>query len=224
MPRNLTIPAAIVFGGLILAVAVFSLIAPSTSKAPTGTGDVSLVRPVGSTDHILGNPAAKVMIIEYSDFDCTYCKDFDATLHEVIANAGANGSVAWVYRQFPLAELYPNAMKHAQAAECAALAGGNDAFWRFASELFKNQPADPTRYGQYAKAAGVPGDAFASCYESAQSTVDARIIADRENALAIDAQGAPYSVILVEGKTPIVMNGAYSYDAVKALIDQALER
>lgn len=221
MHRNLTIPIAIILGGFIVAIAVYFAVAPRT-LAPTGIGNPSLVRPVGSADHILGSPTAPVKIVEYSDFDCTFCKDFDETLHQIIANEGADGSVAWVYRQFPLTEIHPDAMKNAEAAECAAIAGGNDAFWKFAGELFKNQPADGAKYGQYALNAGVPGAAFSSCYTDAAAAVDARIAADRENALAVGAQGTPYSLILVDGKTPVVMNGAYSYDAVKALIDQAL--
>lgn len=162
------------------------------------------------------------MIVEYSDFDCEYCKDFHNTLHQVIANAGANGKVAWVFREFPLTEIHPNALPHARAAECIAKVVGNDTFWKFANALFANQPVEPAHYGSLAQAAGVSGDAFAACYADAAASVDARIMADRENALAVGAQGTPYSLILVAGKPPVVMEGAYSYDAVKQLVDQAL--
>ena len=222
MNRTLTIPAAIVAGGIILAIAVYFAFAPSAPVSPTGTGDPALVRPVSGNDHIFGNPAAPVKIIEYSDYDCAYCKDFDATLRQVIATDGANGSVAWVFRNFPLTELHTDAQKTAEAAECAAQAGGNEAYWKFAALLFENQPADPTEFGAYAKAAGVPGQAFASCYADAATLVDARIASDSENALQVGAQGTPYSVIVAPGKTPIVMNGAYSYDAVRALLKDAL--
>lgn len=220
MKSSLTIPTAIALGGIIIAGALYV----SMPKASlTATGDSALVRAVGASDHILGNPAAPVMIIEYSDFDCTYCKDFNETLHQIIANEGARGKVAWVFRQFPLSELHPNAFAHARAAECIAATAGNDAFWKFAAALFRNQPVDPTRYSAIASSLGITGDAFATCYASAATTVDARITADRQNAFDIGAEGTPYSLILVKGKTPIIMNGGYPYDAVQQLVKQALE-
>jgi protein-disulfide isomerase len=223
MKSSTTIPLAIVCGGIIVALAVYVSIPRHESSTSSGAGNPALVRPVGPTDHILGNPTAKVMIVEYADFDCEYCKGFDDTLHQVVAQEGLNGNVAWVYREFPLTEIHPDAMTNSEAAECIAATAGNDAFWQYADTLFKNQPADPSQYGTYAHDIGISGNSFATCFANASTTVDARIIADRQNALDIGAQGTPYSLILVAGKPPVVMDGAYSYDAVKALVDQAMQ-
>lgn len=219
MVKSLTIPIAIVIGGIIVAVAVY---ASMPKRVATDTGNPALVRPVDTSDHILGNPAAKVMIVEYSDFDCAFCKGFSETLHKIIANEGANGDVAWVFREFPLIEIHPNALSHARAAECVARVAGNDTFWKFETALFANQPVDSANYGTLAKAVGISGDAFATCFANAEATIDARIMADRQNALAMGAQGTPYSLILVAGKPPVVIDGAASYDAVKELIERAL--
>lgn len=213
------IPIAIVLGGIILAVAVYVSIPKVVHKA---VGDPSLVRPVSSSDHILGNPAAKVTIVEYTDFQCDFCKGFHDTIHQVLATEGTTGQVAWVLRQFPLTEIHADAMQHALASECVAQVAGNDTFWKFADQLFSNQPVDPSEYGTLAANAGVSGTAFASCYASASTTLTARIMADRKNALDVGAQGTPYSLLLVDGKAPIVMDGAYSYDAAKQLVDEAL--
>lgn len=221
MKSSLTIPIAIILGGIVVAGAVYlTLRSPSTNSE---TGNPELVRPVTSSDHILGNPAAPVVIVEYSDFDCNYCRGFHETLRQIIANEGAEGEVAWVFRQFPLIEIHPNAFSHARASECIAQVAGNDAFWKFIDILFANQPVDPANYGTLASSAGISGDAFATCFANASSTIDARINADRQNALDIGAKGTPYSLILVKGRTPVVLNGAYSYDAAKQLIDKALE-
>ena len=216
-----TIPLAILFGGIIIALAVYLSMAGSPSTGPS-TGNPALVRPVGSQDHILGNPAAPIKVVEYSDFDCAYCKDFHLAMYDVIANAGTNGKIAWVFREFPLTELHPNAFKHAEAAECVAEAGGNDAFWRFAVALFSSQPVEPALYGGLAAKAGAPSAAFTACYIDAAAQVDARITADRQNALDSGATGAPYSLIVVEGKPPIVMDGAYTADAIQLILDQVL--
>ncbi|MFA5942460.1 MAG: thioredoxin domain-containing protein [Candidatus Paceibacterota bacterium] len=220
MKSSFAIPVAIILGGIVVAGAVyFSLKKPAV---PQGTGDPTLVRPVSSQDHILGNPAAPVMIVEYTDFDCGFCKDFDETLRQIIANEGATGEVAWVHREFPLIEIHPNAFSHARAAECAAEVAGNDAFWRFTEALFAAQPINPSNYGTIAASVGISDNAFAICLASASSTIDARITADRQNAFALGAEGTPYSLILVQGRSPVVMAGAYPYDAVKQLIDDAL--
>lgn len=221
MKSSLTVPFAIVVGGGIIALAVYMSV-PKTSLTNSSVGNPSLVRSVDASDHILGNPAAKVKIIEYTDFDCSYCKDFNDTLHQIIVNEGIQGDVAWVLREFPLTEIHPNALKHAEAAECVAQVAGNAAFWRFEDTLFSNQPIAPTQYGTYAKSIGISGDPFATCFAHAAKTVDARIAVDRQNALDIGAQGTPYSLIVVAGKPPIVMNGGYPYDVVKQLVDQAL--
>lgn len=225
MKSSYTIPAAIVFGGIIIAVAVYV----SVPKTPSASlGNTALVRPVSVSDHIFGNPAAPVMIVEYADFDCEFCKGFHDTLHQVIANEGANGQVAWVFREFPLTEIHPNSFALARAAECAATVAGtsavanNDAFWRFANALYSNQPVDPSSLGTVASSVGISGNAFATCYANATPALDARIASDRQNALDVGATGAPFSVILTNGKNPIVMNGAYPYNAVKQLVDQAL--
>ncbi len=205
----------------MIAIAVY--VAMPKKQSPSSDGiNAALVRPVSATDHILGNPAAKVMIVEYSDFDCSYCKTFNDTLHQIIVDDGTQGQVAWVFREFPLTEIHPNALKHAEAAECAAVVAGNTAFWNFGDTLFSNQPVDPSHYGSYAQSIGINTDAFATCFANAGETVDARIQADRQNALDMGAQGTPYSLILVPGQAPIVMNGGYSYEAVKQLVDQAL--
>lgn len=221
MKTSLAIPIAIIVGGVIVAGAVYA----SLPKAPSrGAGDVSLVRPVDTSDHILGNPAANVMIIEYSDFDCTYCKGFHDTLHQIIANKGAGGEVAWVFRHFPLSEIHPNALSHARAAECAAQVAGGDAFWKFSNALFKNQPASPARYGEIAASVGLTDDAFATCYANVPAALDARITKDRQNALLMSAGGTPFSIILTDGANPVVMDGAYPYDAVQRLVDEALTK
>jgi len=208
-------------GGILIAITVYL----SIPKQPAmSSGNPALVRPVDASDHILGNPAAKVMIIEYADFDCEYCVGLNTALHQIIANEGTNGDVALVYREFPLIEIHPNAMRHAEAAECVAKTAGNDAFWKFMNTLFEHQPVDPLSYGTLAASIGVSGDAFATCFANAATTVDARIQDDRQNAFDIGATGTPYSLIVVTGKPPVVMAGAYPYAAIKQLVDEALTR
>lgn len=218
------VPIAIILGGAIIAFAVYVNVRGEGPPQTPGKGNPALVRPVGPADHILGSPLAPVKIIVYSDFDCDYCRSFHQAMRVVIANAGTDGDVAWVHRQFPLTELHPNAFKHAQAAECVAQVGGNEAFWKFADSLFTKQPVDPRDYGSLAQAAGVPGTAFATCYSKVPQEIDERIMADRQNALDTGSIGTPYSILLAPGKQPVVMDGAYTVAAIELLIQQALQK
>ncbi len=94
------------------------------------------IRPVSpQRDHIYGNPGAEVSLIEYSDFECPFCKRFHVTAKEVVDSY--DGRVNWVYRHFPLAFHNPGAQKQAEASECANALGGNEAFWRYADKIYE---------------------------------------------------------------------------------------
>ena len=123
---SIAIPAAIVIGfGLIAAAILFSgsrtaapVVAQNGTTPPVTTKAV--VRPVDSTDFVRGNPNAPIMVIEYSDYDCPFCKQFNDTMTQIMNDYGVTGKVAWVYRQFPIVQLHPNAPKISQAAFCVA--------------------------------------------------------------------------------------------------------
>lgn len=220
MSSSRTLPIAIVVSGVIIALAVYL----STPHRATVVSDPTLMRPVSAADHIFGNPAAPVIIVEYSDFDCDFCKGFHETLHQLIATEGGEGSVAWVYRHFPLTEIHPTALARARAAECAGAVGDATAFWHFADQLYARQPLEGTSYGEIAASIGLPGEAFATCYADASGTLNARIEADRENALAMGAQGTPFSLIIAKGHAPVVIDGAASYSDLTTLIDQLVRQ
>ncbi len=96
---------------------------------------------------ILGNEKAKVTIVEFSDFQCPYCKRFaDNSLSQIKKDYIDTGKVKLYYREFPLTNIHPNAEIAAEAAECANEQGK---FWQFHDQLFSRQdtwstlPAQP---------------------------------------------------------------------------------
>lgn len=92
------------------------------------------IKPITSSDHIFGNPAAPLKIVEFSDLECPFCQKFHPTLKQLVNDY--NGEVAWVYRHFPLESIHPSARPAAEASECVASLGGNDAFWQYLDLLF----------------------------------------------------------------------------------------
>jgi protein-disulfide isomerase len=84
-------------------------------------------------DYIRGANSAAYSLIEYSDFECPFCKKFHYTAQQFIDD---NADVNWVYRHFPLEFHNPLARLEAEAAECAGGLAGVDAFWAFSDEIF----------------------------------------------------------------------------------------
>ncbi len=82
-------------------------------------------------DHLMGNPNAPIMVIEYSDLECPYCKRFGETMKEVVAES--NGNVGWVYRHWVV---HQGALPKAAASECVAELKGEDAFWKYLDLVF----------------------------------------------------------------------------------------
>lgn len=100
------------------------------------------IRGLQPDDHILGNPDAEIIIVEYSDAECPFCKSFHLTLHQVVDQY--QGKVAWVYRHWPIPQLHPKAPKEAEAFECAGALGGNDMFWKYADKVLETTRSNNT--------------------------------------------------------------------------------
>ena len=98
-------------------------------------GKKSVVTPPSDNEHIIGKADAPIVLIEYSDFQCPYCQMIHGDLKKIVAES--NGTIAWVYRNFPLYQIHPQATPAANAAECIAEQLGNNGFWQFANTIFE---------------------------------------------------------------------------------------
>lgn len=183
------------------------------------------VRPVAKErDHIRGNPDAPVTLVEYSDFECPFCKRFHLTVKQVMDEF--KGKVRWVYRHFPLDELHPvKARREAVASECAAEIGGNDAFWKFADRFYELTPSNNRTdidkvLPQIAREIGLDKAKFESCLASSRH--DRRVQEDFESAAASGGRGTPWSIVVSKSGKTYPLSGAQPYAAVKQLIDLAL--
>ena len=223
---SLTVPLAIVVGFAMIAIAIFFTGGSSNSDTPAeitqgaNPSTAQTIRSVSEDDYILGNPNAPIVMIEYSDYDCPFCKQFHATMHQILDEYGVTGRLAWVYRQFPLIDLHPNAPAIAEAALCVGDLGGNTAFWTFSDTVFESREevefTNITKLPEFAAAAGVERMAFMDCVTSDRMLDDLK--ADMADGLAAGAQGTPYTVIQV-GNQQAVVNGAQPYDVVKGIVE-----
>ena len=187
------------------------------------------VKPVNAGDHIRGGVNAAVKVIEFSDFECPFCKSFHATMKQVMGDYEKDGKVAWVYRHFPLDQIHSKARKEAQAAECAAEQGGNKAFWAYADRLFEIAPSnnrlDLAQLPIVAKDTGLDQAKFETCLQGDQrgGKFAAHIEANEQDAMASGGTGTPYSLVINSKGHIFPVNGAMPADAVKAIINAALK-
>lgn len=225
----MAIPVAIVVGFGLIAMAIYFGSGRDATYAPAAapeerTGNLSLLAPITADDHIRGNPNAPLMIVEYSDFDCPFCRSFHLTMQKIMDEYGPGGQVAWVYRHFPLTSLHPSAAHIAEASECVAELGGNEAFWTFSDSVFMergtNELTNIARLPEFAAAAGVDEAAFSACLESGRH--GATVQADFDNAVAIGGRGTPHSIIVVGDQKLEITGGAQPYEVVKQMIDGML--
>lgn len=120
-------------------------------------------------DHIYGDPKAPLTLIEYSDFECPYCKRFHTTAKALVDRS--NGKINWVYRHYPLPSHNPGAQKQAEASECAAALGGNDAFWRYTNTIYQRTRSGGKGFAidalvPLAVELGLPEQPFRECLDS----------------------------------------------------------
>lgn len=215
------LPGAIIFAGIILAVAIF------VTQHHIGTntnGNPKAALPVSTNDHVLGKPTAPIVVIEYADIDSPYAKDFQQVMEEVMQKYGSNGNVAWVFRHFPFASDDPNAEEHAEAAECVAAEGGSDGFFGFIDAMQAAAPGDnifdPKGYDTLVQNLGLSTGSFDTCLTA--HTYKKAVQTDYDNAIAVGATGSPYSIIEIKGQAPIVIAGSVPYSTMEKIIDTAL--
>lgn len=238
---TLSTPAAIILAGAIIAGAIYlgQTARVKTTSTPGGSGatDTSSnttapqaperaltadnVPQITDRDHIRGNPEANLVLIEYSDLECPFCKSFHPTAQRVLKEYA--DEVMWVYRHFPLS-FHANAQKEAEAAECAHAQGGNEKFWEYVDAIFERTTSNGTGFAldklrPLAEELGLDGDKFQECLDSgkyAQHVKD-----DMAGGEAAGVTGTPGNIILNRktGKTRLIP-GAVPFETIRSAIEE----
>lgn len=191
-------PTAVIIGSIIIAVAVFFSNGGSLKKELTPEElhekQVSAMLEIQEDDYVRGNKDAEIIVYEYSDIDCPYCREFHKTMKEAVAQ---NDNVAWVYRHFPLDSLHPLARQKAEAVECIGSIGGEEAFWGSLDTMFEDESFhnvfDIEKISALGETFGVSSDALQQCISD--NTFSEKIMTQQSQATDAGAQGTPYSII-----------------------------
>ena len=191
----------------------------AAAPAPVAATGDQVFNVVHRPANTVGNDTAPVTIVEYSDFECGYCRSFyNTTLQQVINDYVKTGKVKISYKHFPF--LADSSLPKAMLSECAAEQGK---FWQMHNALFggripKADEASMNKQAmQLAAEFGMNGARFGDCLANPQ--VRQRVLDDASEGQKVGVRGTP--TFLINGK-PLV--GAQPYAAFRLAIEQAQTR
>ncbi len=196
------------------------------AQIPTQSTAPQVFRVSLDDDPVKGNPNAPVTVVEFSDFQCPFClRFFQQTLPLIEKNYIDTGKIKFIYKDFPLDSIHPNARPAHIAAECADEQGK---FWEYHDLLFQNQAKWQGLASsklqkiltKYAANLGLQGASFESCMQS-QEIAD-EVHADFLQAAQYGATGTPTFFIGNEKIGFIKLVGAQPYAVFQGMIDNQL--
>ena len=148
-----------------------------------------------------GPDNAKIVIVEFSDFQCPFCRRFHDETYQALLDAYP-GQIRFVYRNLPLTSIHPNAMPAAVASLCA---NDQNAYWDFLEKLFGCETLVEASYIRYATDLSLDLDTFTACLSSGSH--DEFIQKDMDFALGLGVQSTPTFFInglAIVGAQPLV--------------------
>lgn len=187
-------------------------------------GSADQVEKLRQEDHVRGDRNARVLLIEYSDLECPFCKQFHPTANQIVDEY--KGQAAWIYRHFPLDQIHSQADKEAEAVECANELGGNDGFWKLTDKIFEvtasNNSLNLDDLPKLAGDVGLNQSAFRTCLDSGKYAD--HVESDYQSGIKASVDGTPGNILLdtKTGETKLIP-GALPFEQFKIEIDAMLK-
>jgi protein-disulfide isomerase len=148
--------------------------------------------PVNKTDHVFGNPIAPFELVEYGDYQCSYCGHAYQVVKDVLQQMKSD--IKFVFRNFPLSKIHPHSFMAAVATEAAGLQGK---FWEMHDIIFENQRTlDAEKILFFAETLDLDLDRFKNDIQQ-QSIID-KIENDFESGIRSGVNGTP--TFFINGK------------------------
>jgi len=159
----------------------------------------------------IGPEDAPITIIEFSDYQCPYCRRWHEEVYQPLLNAYP-GKIRLVYRQFPLTSIHPDAFSAAEASMCA---NEQNAYWQFHDKLFSDSSLGSGVYKEYAQQLGLDMTAFESCLTDHK--YQEAVQSDLDFAVNLGVRSTP--TFFING---LAIVGAQPLDIFKQVIDKEL--
>ena len=172
-----------------------------------------------------GRADAKVTMIEFSDFQCPFCgRHVRETMPQIDRDYIQTGKVRYVFRDFPIDSLHPQAPKAHEAVNCA---GDQGKYWEMWERLFANpRQLSPAELVEHGRAVGADPIRLKQCLDTGRHA--AAVSASVQEAVGLGATGTPiiFFGLTEPGSNTVkavrVLRGAYPYDRFKQTIDALL--
>lgn len=182
------------------------------AQSPSGTNLADIQRyeiPIDADDPVFGPADAPITIVEFADFQCPYCvRHFEQTYPLILEQYGEQ--VRFVFKNYPLRSIHPDADAAAQAAECAQEQG---MFWEYHDLLFGGALGlGREAYAGYADQLGLDTDALLACLDEGRYAESV----ERDYALGQQLGVSSTPTFFING---IAMVGAYPINAFQTVID-----
>lgn len=210
-------PFVLLFTQITLAPVIVPML---TGQNQDGTPMVEGKEVVLDNNRFRGDKDAKIVLVEFSDYECPFCARFHNGPKNVVANSG--GEVAWAWKHFPLG-FHPQAEPTAIAAECVNKLAGNDAFWSFTDTMMSNYDKlnDNLRTTE-ANKLGIATATFNTCLKDPEM----KAIVDENLSLgaSFGVNGTPNTLVVLNegGKYTVLesINGALPEGTVQSIVDK----
>jgi protein-disulfide isomerase len=174
---------------------------------------VALAPPKAKVDvgeaQVLGPKSAKVVLVEFADYECPYCQKVAPDVKKLKDEYGDR--IAFTYKDFPL----PNHSRAEKAAEAVRCASKQNKFWEFHDELFHSKELDVDQLKAQARALQLDSAQFDKCLDSGEQA--AAVAKDKKEGLRLGISGTPS--FFINGH---YLSGALDYAGLRDVIEQQL--
>ena len=221
------IAVACIFCGVLMVNMINGETIPVLDETPQKQTEIAKKQPlsvfIDNASPVLGNPNAPITVVEFGDYQCTFCsKFFHETENTIVTNYVKTGKVKILFKDFII--LGQDSINAANAAHCA---NDQKLFWEYHSMLYNNWDGEDTGWAnlehlhEFANTLGLNMDIFSSCMSDLKWN-------ELVNLSSIDGQklgvtGTPTFFVIDQNNDVVKITGAQRYDVFKQVFDSVLE-
>ena len=221
------IAVACIFCGVLMVNMINSETTPVLAETPQKQTEITKIQSLSVfTDNaspILGNPNAPITMVEFGDYQCTFCsKFFHETENSIITNYIKTGKVKILFKDYII--LGQDSMNAANAAHCA---NDQKSFWKYHSMLYNNWAgedtgwADLTHLHEFANTLGLDMNVFSTCMSDLKWNELVNLSSKDGQKLGVS--GTPTFFVIDQNNDVIKIVGAQHYDVFKQIFDSVLD-
>ena len=221
------IAVACIFCGVLMVNMINNDTMPILAETPQKQTEIakkqSLSIFIDNASPILGNPNAPITMVEFGDYQCTFCsKFFHETENSIITNYVKTGKVKMLFKDYII--LGQDSMNAANAAHCA---NDQKSFWEYHSMLYNNWAGEDTGWAdlahlhEFANTLGLDMDVFSTCMSDLKWNELVNLSSKDGQKLGVS--GTPTFFVIDQNNDVIKIVGAQHYDVFKQIFDSVLD-